>query len=346
MTAPAMRKATLEDVARLAKTSKCTASRALASKGYVAERTRQEVLNAAKELNFEPNIHAKRLLNGASDVVSMICFGADLDVAIRKNLLVEQSITELGFKVPVYSGRYGSYHEVAALISQIRRERPRALICANLEFPLGALAELKAFCDDGGLMVCYDAPVDIDCYKVIFDREHNTYAAAKHLVDLGHKKIGFYYNAILLPSDRYAGFCRALNDCGLEPRSDWLFQGRYEEGGARAAHQFLALQERPTAMCMMNDCAASAFVAEVQRHGVRVPQDLSIVSHDNLPIAQYSATPLTTMSNPIDAIAKAVVDLLKEVIETRRIRPGKTIICRGELIDRGSAIPYQERRIS
>jgi DNA-binding LacI/PurR family transcriptional regulator len=339
-----MRKATLEDVARLAKTSKCTASRALSSKGYVAERTRQEILSAAKELNFEPNVHAKRLLNGASDVVSMICFGIDLDVGVRKNLLVEQSIAELGFKVPVYSGRYGSDRQVAALISQIRRERPRALVCANLEFPLGALSELKAFCSDGGLLVCYDAPVDLDCSKVIFDREHNTYAAAQRLIDLGHRKIGFYYNAILLPDDRYAGFCRALDDSGLELRSDWLFQGRYEEGGARAALQFLALKERPTAMCLMNDCAASAFVAEVQRHGVLVPQDLSIVSHDNLPIAQYAATPLTTMSNPIDAVAKAVVDLLKEAIDARGTRPGKTIVCRGELIDRGSAIPYAERR--
>ena len=85
---------------------------------------------------------------------------------------------------------------------------------------------------------------------------------------------------------RLRGFRRALAEVGLPMREEWFFQNpTYERGGAEMARRFLAMRDRPTALCIVNDYVALAFVVEVMRAGLRVPEDVSVVSHDDQPIA-------------------------------------------------------------
>ena len=84
------------------------------------------------------------------------------------------------------------------------------------------------------------------------------------------------------------GFARALGEFGVPVRDEWFFRNsNYELGGAEMALRFLTLPERPSAVCIVNDYVALAFTVEIMRAGLRVPQDVSIISHDNQPIASY-----------------------------------------------------------
>ena len=166
---------------------------------------------------------------------------------------------------------------------------------------------------------------------------HLTYEAARHLLELGRRRIGFYTNGGLPGGSRLTGFRRALAEFGAPLREQWLFSGYHEDGGARTALAFLNLAERPTGLCMVNDYAATAFIGTAQRAGIRVPEDVSVVSHADMPIARHGATPLTTMTHPVEIIVRHVVELLASRLENRHADPPREIVVRGELVRRQSA---------
>ena len=109
----------------------------------------------------------------------------------------------------------------------------------------------------------------------------------------------------------------------------------YETGGEELAAHFLALSKRPTAVCIVNDYAALAFMVEMARAGVRVPEDVSVVGHDNQAVARYCPVPLSSVSQPIDQIARGVADLLFARLDGDTSAP-KRVEVRGEFIERQS----------
>ncbi len=313
---------TLEDLAATLGMSRASVSRAFTGKGRIAPQTREKILQSARELGYQPNLNAQRLAGGrCMNTIGLFSLGLDYGVTTEKIKLIQELLSEQGFHVPLYA--YSNYSSVevvkqAELMSVLRRQQPRAIVCATRGLEPDALLELERYHEEGGLVVCYDYPSELDCDQVIFDREENNYRATKHLLELGHRKIGLYMEGDIKPNPRDSltgprvrGFQRALGEYDVEANADWMFCGeRMEEGGALLARQIMALSERPTAVCVVNDRAASTFVNEVQRAGLRVPADISVVCHDDRPVARYSAVPLSAATHPSQQIAESVVGLL------------------------------------
>lgn len=341
--------ATIADVARAAGVAKSTASTALNGKGRMSPATRRAILSVARRLGFEANPHAQHLSSGRSDdTIGLFSLDLDMDVGTRKIKIIHRLLVAEGFNVPVYSlsttdstTEHGDDRQQTALMNSLRRQRPRAIVCANEALLPATLNELRRYADEGGHVVCYDLDTGSPHDCVVFDREANTYCAARHLLELGHRELGLYIGGPDRPRQpRRLGFERALQEFGVRPRHDWLFSGGvYEIGGAMAAERFLALKDRPTAMCIVNDYAALAFVARLHRAGVRVPEDVSIVSHDDAPIAEFAQVPLTTVAHPVDAIARAVADLLLSRLSNSYSGPPRRLFLRGDLVLRESSAP-------
>jgi DNA-binding LacI/PurR family transcriptional regulator len=104
------------------------------------------------------------------------------------------------------------------------------------------------------------------------------------------------------------------------------------------ARQFLGLPNRPTGVCIVNDYVALAFMVETMRSGLSIPSDVSVVSHDNQPIAAYCPVPLTSVTHPVKQIVSVVVGMLSERIDglVASDIPGRTVVVRGELAARES----------
>jgi DNA-binding LacI/PurR family transcriptional regulator len=135
---------------------------------------------------------------------------------------------------------------------------------------------------------------------------------------------------------RLQGFRRALAEFGVSSGEEWFFQNAsYEMGGAEMARRFLEMEDRPTGLCIVNDYVALAFLVEVMRAGLRVPEDVSVVSHDNQPVALFCPVPLTSVSHPVEAIAQTVVEMLIERLEGSDAPP-RTVTIQGELVQRES----------
>lgn len=346
---------TLSDVAEMAGVSSATASLALNGKP-VAEDTRQLVISVSKRLGFEPNPLAKRLSNGLNNsVVSLFSLVVDA-ITWHSMSFLHYALLARGYEAPLHTNGQALFgypqHQTLwhdnptfnagaaicdSLLSSVCRQLPQALII-NTDFTHTAPKGLMQYQEQGGIVLCINQPVDFECDQILFDRASNTRLAAEYLLKAGHTRIGLCsYLKDKNTAGRVSGFVSALNNASVPVNNDWLFEAGYnEEGGARLAEQFLALRERPTAICIVNDFQASSFINQLARAGVRVPDDVSVVSLDGLPASEYALVKLTTVTRPWEEIALKTIGFLELRIRDNNHDAPRKAYCIGEIIERES----------
>ncbi len=343
------RPVTIQHIALALGIHKSTVSNALSGKGRISPEMRERVLSFAAELGYAPDPLAQRLASRAKSRVVCLCSGSlDTGRGSEKIALIQSALTDLGLEVPLYTPAKSTSRSPdaqLALFRQLRRQRPQAIICSVHAFHDVAFTELEQFQNEGGIVVTYDLPVPLACDQVIFDRVDNAYQGARYLLQRGHRHIGLGISRLVgakmsnlnsTQNLRAAGFRQALREWHQPLHREWVFENpTHERGGAEMAQHFLSLKKRPTALCIVNDYVALAFMVEIMRAGVRVPEDVSIVGHDDQPIASYCPVPLTSVSQPADQIVQAAVRLLSQRLAGES-GPPRTVTIRGTLIERQS----------
>jgi len=310
---------------------------------YRSSPHRDAILEAVARLNYQLDPSAQRLAAGQSRrMIGIFSLAMDLGVFTLTMTRIQRRLVEQGYTVPL--DVHNLFHEAAnadqiALIRNLCQQRPRAIVANTAYMSKAALGVLKEYQDGGGEVVRYGmAPTDTSSDEVVFDEESNSYRAALALIRAGHTKMGFRSHGFPKAETlRMRGFRRALEEHGLAPRAEWMFSGpTYEEGGADLARQFLELRERPTGICIVNDNSASAFVNQITRAGFRVPDDVSVVGHDDMPAAKYALVPLTTAAFPVAEIADAVASLLLGRLEGSYQGPRRLVTFAGDVVARES----------
>ena len=342
----ALTSVTIRDVARVAGVSKSAVSAALTGNGRIAPETKAAILQVVAELGFEPNSHARRLQGkGLSQTIGLFTLDLDLSVGTGKIKRIRNLLARQGFEVTIHSCSYPERNHPGDTVREMKllcQQRPRAIICNTTDLPVEVFEALQSYRAGGGVLVCYDRPVAIECDQVVFDREENTWQAANHLLELGHRDLGFFAVSSFKAGDaRLKGFSSALAKFGLQARDAWVYgcalYGEFEEDGVAMATYFLNLPHKPTAVCIVNDYAAIAFISVVQSAGLRVPTDVSVVGHDDRLMARYCNVPLSSVSHPVDAIAHSVVDVTLQRLNGDVDAPFQRQIVRGELTARQSS---------
>lgn len=339
----------LQDVADASGISLATASLAMSGKGRVSEATKRRVRRLAWQMGFEANPSAQGLAAGQrSKQISIFTRDLDLGVATRKLQILQGMFLEKGYNASIHSCGYfkgeqpGGY---VGLFRELRRQRPLAIICHNTHhFDQKMLDEVERYAASGGHLVTFDLPSILECDQVVFDRTDSADQAVTHLLQLGHREIGFAMPGIFRDSIRTEGVVRALKRVGLRLQPEYLFDSEVglstEVTGESLAQSFLQSKSRPTAICIPDDTVAVSFIATLYRQGIRVPQDLSVVGHDDLPIAPHNFIPLSTVSQPLESIARETVNLLMSRVDGSYEGPPRTIRLCGELIPRESTAPF------
>jgi len=348
---------TLQDIADQMQLSLCTVSQALSGKGRVSIKTRERVCRVAKELGFEPNAAAQRLAHGQGDKsIALFALYLDLGVVTRKLQLLQRDLHERGYDAPIHAfGTNVGSKEVnqAELLRKLRSLRPRAIVLYTMKLNDAAVDEVRQYIRHGGHVVAYDVPLDLDCDKVLFDRSQNTYTAMRHLLDLGHQEIGFYVGSwpVAGNNPRLAGLKTALAEFNVPLSQKWLdfaddadnFAYRTNEDlGIQLAEYYLSLKKRPSAMCIVNDMIAASFVNIVRAHGLRVPEDVSVIGHDDLPFIRTFG--LSTVSHPVREISSGVIEMLMDRLEKGYSGTARTRTVHGELCSRHSTAPHHSLR--
>lgn len=148
------------------------------------------------------------------------------------------------------------------------------------------------------------------------DDELGGYLATRHLIDLGHRRIAMISGDLHVSSatDRQRGYRRAMKEAGLEVADSLIVASGFGiDAGAEAASRLMASPQRPTAIFAVNDNVAIGAMSSLSSMGLAVPDDISIVGYNDMPIVQHLATPLTSVRVPFDQIATAAIELLRSV---------------------------------
>lgn len=169
--------------------------------------------------------------------------------------------------------------------------------------------------------------------------------ATRHLVELGHRRIGHLAGSpgVSTAVQRRRGYAAALEEAGIEPDPDLVVESGYLEApGRRAMERLLRLRRPPTAVFAVNDMAAMGAHAAALDRGLRIPQDVAIVGYNDVPLAARLAPPLTTLRVPVREFGRLSAEMLIEQIQSgRSVR--RRVVLQPELIVRGSTVSEQLR---
>jgi LacI family transcriptional regulator len=312
---------TIHEVARHASVSPMTVSRVINGESNVRESTRQQVMEAVRALNYRPN-PAARLLAGARDTRLALIY-SNPSASYLSELLV--------------GALDGSHRTAAQLVldrwDNLKPAQEKAAAQKLAEGITGVilpppLCESKAiaaaFAAEGVPAVALatgKARDDVSCVRI--DDFRAAREMTQHLIEQGHTRIAFIKGqpTQTASAQRLAGFEAAMEEAGHEVDPALVIQGYFTyKSGLEAAEKLLSRKRIPTAIFASNDDMAAAAISVAHRRGLDVPHDLSVVGFDDTPIATTVWPELTTIRQPIAAMAEAAINLLLQKIRRPKDR--------------------------
>ena len=313
--------ASLREVASRAGVSLATASRVASGVDGVRAETRARVEEAMRDLLYVPP--GRKPATGA---IGLLVPELTNPIFPALAQAMEARATEAGLATILCNTTSAAFREADYVHMLLEREVDGMIfISCEMTHLAGEHDHYERLLEEGARLVFVNGALeDFDVPCVSVDERHAGYVATRHLIALGHRRIGFVAGpADYLPTrEKAAGRAEALLEEGLPPNG-WLVHGDFTlEGGRSAARALLGRRDRPTGVICSSDVIAIGVIQEARRLGLRVPEDLSVIGFDGIEAASWLDPPLTTIEQPIDEIAATAVELLPTVIaEPRRSVP-------------------------
>ncbi len=306
--------ATINDVARLADVSIKTVSRVMNNEPNVRDETRAKVREAAKRLQYQPNLLARSLAGSRSFLIGLLHDNPSASYVFA---------CEMG-AIARCKENHSRYHVLSEPLN-VRGDQLRGAVTEFLAtVRLDGVILTPPLCDKVDVLEAIEA-AGVACVRIApwgsLDRTarvHMDDAAAaeditRHLINQGHRDIAI----ILGPLDhgaaalREQGFLAAMREAGLEPHPSWIRRGDFSlESGRAAAEILLGGSHRPTAVFASNDEMAFGVMAVAHERGISIPDDLSLAGFDDSPGAVLVWPQLTTLHQPVHEMAFKAADLL------------------------------------
>lgn len=306
-----MDRITIKDVAQQAGVSISAVSKAMNNSTELNAATKEHILQIAKQLNYIPNVNGR-------------------------NLKAKETRT-VGLFVPSMKGRF--FEVLTDSVLSECEKNGYELIAFFDKNPEAAAARLLNRQIDGAILMNpsldarhieqmkkYKMPVVFlnreeqgdRMGSVLFDSYHDGKIAGKYLLSLGHKQFGYimgpdyYYDSRM----RVRGFEDAVRQAGGEIREDHIWQGHYARSDSRKAiSDYLDRGGKmPGALLAINDYSAIGCVEALLQHGIKVPEEVSIIGCDDIDIAEFMTPPLTTIHLSLGAMGRLAVEQLLHLI--------------------------------
>lgn len=310
------KKATIDDVARLADVSIRTVSRVINDSPKVGQATRAKIKQIIEDLNYHPNTQARGLAARRSYLLGMIYDNPDALYINDVQRGVLSVCRESGYELVVHPCDMHSDTLTEEAVSFVNRSKLDGVIIlppiSENNDLAGALAK-----NNVNYVRLASVPLDKAEHVVISNERSATAAMAEYLVGLGHCRIGYIAGPKGMKStrERLEGFCDALEKHGCKLETEMIARGAYTfESGIECARMLLANPNRPTAIFASNDEMAVGAITAAQEMGLKIPDDLSIAGFDDSILASRITPRLTTIRRPVMQMArKATVKLIAAV---------------------------------
>lgn len=300
---------TLHSVAAAAGVSKSTVSRILDERLPVADNeTARRVRQVAAELGYVRDSAAASLRRGQTMTIGVIV-----------PRLTDTVMAMLYEAIAAACARTGRMALVATTGDRVEEEARAAelLLQRGVDGLILATArdgdELPRALAERGISYVLALRTDGESPSAIGDDQLGGYLATRHLIDLGHRRIGIIAGPSYASSasGRLAGYRQAMAEQGLVPSDDHIVESSFSiDAGTDAALRLMRLDPRPTAIFAVNDNTAIGAMSALVNLGLRVPEDVSLVGYNDIPIVGRLPTPLTSVRVPFDQIATIALEML------------------------------------
>ncbi|WP_120522203.1 LacI family DNA-binding transcriptional regulator [Arthrobacter celericrescens] len=323
---------TRKDVARLAGVSTAVVSYVVnGGPKNVAPATQERVRQAIATLGYRPNVTARALKMGSSRILGMVVPKISSPFFASLAKAVEQAAEEEGYAMLLGDSRDSLTVERRHLSNFADRQVDGVFLCSVLNHR-PEVSELEGRGIRTVLLNFSEYPLEVDAIGPEF--VDSSRRAVEHLAGHGHRDIalvqGFVTGNTL--DGREFGWREALK--GMGASEGRIFRCSFDRaGGYDAGRRFLALAERPTAVFITSDEQAVGFLRALHEAGLRVPEDVAVMSFDGSEESEFSWPPLSTVRQPIQQMAEAGV---RAIIGTGRDEPPRTQVFDCELVLRRS----------
>ena len=316
----------LKDIADRTGFSVNTVSLALRDSARIPEATRQLIHDAAKQLNYLPNQIAKSLVSRETKTVGLVLTDITNPTLTRAAQAIELALSERGYSTLFATSNNDIDEEIKVLEMFRSRQVDGMLIYPSNHRRLDHIRRLRKANYPVVLLVGDpDAGVDAVC----IDERKGAFKATRHLIDLGHTRIGIIDTAHQLGNlEKREGYLAALSEAGIgfDPVLSIDPEGHTVVRGYNAMERLLGAGGKPTAVFVANDSLAIGALRWVMTHGYRVPGDIAIVGFDNIEFAEHAAIPISTVNYGIEEISTAAVDRLLALIAGGDVLPEPHIL--------------------
>jgi LacI family transcriptional regulator len=306
---------TMSDVARQAGVSLMTVSRVINNKEGVKSETRQDILKVISKLGYRPSAIARSLATQETRTIGLVIpdvsnpFFADITRGVERLAYSE------GYHVFLCNTEEDPLRELA-VIQSLEEKCVDGLILCSSRLDDEKLVDLLARLPPVVLINrCLSQNNENILNSVIIDDHQSGWLATQHLIQRGHQQIGFLAGPLASYSGlgRHQGYLAALQDAGISFEPGWVSNCQPSvEGGYEMTRQLLAKCPHLTALFCFNDLVAIGAIQACEEIKRRVPEDLAIVGHDDIPLAALVSPALTTCRVPRHELGTRAVNALLE----------------------------------
>jgi len=283
----------------------------------VSPATRSRVLAIADHLGYVPNHAAQSLRRKRTRSLTFINPSPEnpyfAEVVAGAQCVAEQA----GYSVSV--ANVPTREAAAQILAHLNAGTSDGVIVGSRDPRV--LAELSPAIRRGLAVVALQSEVTEPSVSVVrTDREAGGYLAARHLITLGHTRIAHIMDSAAYarrPSERTAGYRRALREAGIAVEADWIVQGTNTVAGGDASVRALLERggRRPTAVFAFNDQVAIGALHALRRLDLRVPEDMAVVGFDGIGLGAFTTPELTSVEQPRAEVGQRAVELLFEMLD-------------------------------
>ena len=333
-----MSKTTIRDVAKRAGVGVGTVSRVLNNSPSVSEPTRQKVQTAIASLNFIPSQAARRLSQGKTMAIGVVVPFFTNPSVVRRLQGIVSVLSVSKYDLILFDIEKVDQRDMAL----------RSIPQRNLADGLLLVSLTPSDMDMEQIALANIPTVLVDAYhpalnRVLVDNAAGGYQATKHLIDLGHRKIGYISDYLNDPfnspvRDRFTGYKRALVEAGIDFRPEYHCQGEHGRTQAQQmTHNLLALPDPPTAIFAYSDTQAIGVIEAARELGLSVPEELSVIGFDNIEAAEYLQ--ITTIRQALFDSGVKGAKLLLALMDTMPPEP-QEILLPTRLVTRHTTIQH------
>ncbi|MBM7553379.1 LacI family DNA-binding transcriptional regulator [Thalassobacillus pellis] len=331
----------IQDIAKKAGVSISTVSRTLNNYPDVGQKTREKILKIAEEMNYFPNAVARSLVQKKTFTIGMF-FGNNMNLGFDHPFFldvisaVREVVGNAGYDLLVFTNKNKNRSTYTTLCRERSVDGVLMLLTGEGKKKNEQMLELQS---SGIPCVAIDIPLVGDkCTYVESDNYTGASDAVKHLVELGHRKIGFIGGDEISKTsyDRMRGYQDTLIEKGVGVRPEYIQLGHFSsEKASKATRKLMKDNPEITAFFVVSDEMACAVMDTLQELGFRVPEDISLVGFDDIKEAVHYSPPLTTIKQMKYEIGSEAAKILLQIINDKSFHPEpKTLPC--ELVVRKS----------